>query len=131
VIWIGCASIAIGNPAMSRMSGKADVGRAYRFDSGVADGFTGALHAATQMPRPTRGKAHMRASGSNCCAKIRPLGRPIEYIVTLNAYAPRPVNLQCIGKVLRAKLAVREGNAHAPAYEIAATLERYEFVRVQ
>ena len=52
------------------------------------------------------------------------LGSPIEYIVTLNASGPQPVNLRCIGKVLRA-----EPEPGAAAYEVAATLERYEFVR--
>ena len=49
-------------------------------------------------------------------------GTPIEYIVTLNKVGSQPVNLRCIGKVLRAEPA-------AGAYRIAATLERYEFVR--
>ena len=54
------------------------------------------------------------------------LGGPIEYIITLNHEGPQPVNLRCIGKVLRAERA--ESNAD-PAYQIAATLERYEFIR--
>src|SRR5947208_12981349 len=54
------------------------------------------------------------------------LGGPIEYIITLNHEGPQPVNLRCIGKVLRAERA--EANAD-PAYQIAATLERYEFIR--
>jgi hypothetical protein len=49
-------------------------------------------------------------------------GTPIEYIVTLNTTGEHPVNLRCMGKVLRAEPA--DG-----AYQIAATLERYEFVR--
>ena len=57
------------------------------------------------------------------------LGSPIEYIVTLNADGPQPVNLRCIGKVLRSELLPGEDQAQAPAYQIAATLERYEFVR--
>lgn len=55
------------------------------------------------------------------------LGSPIEYIVTLNAHAPQPVNLRCVGKVLRSVLIADGGEV---AYQIAATLERYEFVRI-
>jgi hypothetical protein len=55
------------------------------------------------------------------------LGGPIEYVITLNHDGPQPVNLRCIGKVLRAERL--EVNAEPRAYQIAATLERYEFVR--
>lgn len=52
----------------------------------------------------------------------------IEYVITLND-GPEIVNLRCVGKVLRCE----RGNpayAEGPlAYQIAATLERYEFVR--
>jgi hypothetical protein len=55
------------------------------------------------------------------------LGGPIEYIITLNHDGPQPVNLRCVGKVLRSE---RTHFAEEPkAYQIAATLERYEFVR--
>ena len=50
------------------------------------------------------------------------LGGPIEYIITLNHDGPQIVSLRCIGKVLRAE-------RMDAAYQIAATLERYEFVR--
>ncbi len=53
------------------------------------------------------------------------LGGPIEYIITLNHEGPQAVNLRCIGKVLRSERSV-EGSR---AYQIAATLERYEFIR--
>jgi hypothetical protein len=55
------------------------------------------------------------------------LGRPIEYVVTLNADGPQPVSLRCVGKVLRSKLVAED---QTPAYQVAATLERYEFVRL-
>ncbi len=55
------------------------------------------------------------------------LGSPIEYVVTLNAQGPQPVSLRCVGKVLRAKLVAEN---ETPAYQVAATLERYEFVRL-
>ena len=56
------------------------------------------------------------------------LGGPIEYIITLNHDGPQAVNLRCIGKVLRAEPA-DNGLEQVPAFQIAATLERYEFVR--
>ncbi|MBZ5585916.1 MAG: PilZ domain-containing protein [Acidobacteriia bacterium] len=56
------------------------------------------------------------------------LGGPIEYIITLNHDGVRPVSLRCIGKVLRAER-IEENGAGIPGYQVAATLERYEFVR--
>lgn len=51
----------------------------------------------------------------------------IEYVITLNE-GPT-VNLRCVGKVVRCE---RENPIYAEtplAYQVAATLERYEFVR--
>jgi len=56
------------------------------------------------------------------------LGGPIEYVITLNQEGPQPVNLRCIGKVVRSQR-LEGGRADIPAYQVAATLERYEFVR--
>jgi hypothetical protein len=56
------------------------------------------------------------------------LGGPIEYVITLNRDGPQVVNLRCIGKVVRAQ-PTDEGLEPVPAFQIAATLERYEFVR--
>ncbi len=56
-------------------------------------------------------------------------GGAIEYIIKLNDNGPQPVSLRCIGKVIRSERMV---NGHAEenlAYQIAATLERYEFVK--
>ena len=58
------------------------------------------------------------------------LNGPIEYIITLNQDGVPGVNLRCIGKVLRAER-LESGREDMPAYQIAATLERYEFVRQQ
>jgi len=58
-------------------------------------------------------------------------GSPIEYIVTLNASGPKPVNLRCIGKVVRAEPDLGAAEKPAVGYEIAATLERYEFMRAR
>lgn len=56
------------------------------------------------------------------------LGGPIEYVITLNHEGAHSVNLRCMGKVLRAVRVPPEADEHL-AYQIAATLERYEFVR--
>ena len=53
------------------------------------------------------------------------LGGPIEYIIALNHDHPQVVNLRCVGKVLRAE---RMENGKV-SHQVAATLERYEFVR--
>ena len=55
------------------------------------------------------------------------LGGPIEYIITLNLDGPQSVNLRCMGKVLRADRIPTDDQK--PGFQIAATLERYEFVR--
>jgi len=56
------------------------------------------------------------------------LGGPIEYVITLNQDGSQSVNLRCIGKVVRSQR-LESGQADIPAYQVAATLERYEFVR--
>jgi hypothetical protein len=56
------------------------------------------------------------------------LGGPIEYIITLNQDGVQSVNLRCIGKVVRSQR-LESGRSDMAAYQIAATLERYEFVR--
>jgi hypothetical protein len=53
-------------------------------------------------------------------------GGPIEYVIALNADGPQPVSIRCIGKVVRAE---RMMSPDAPSFEVAATLERYEFAR--
>jgi hypothetical protein len=58
------------------------------------------------------------------------VGDTIEYIITLPARAPgeEGVKLHCVGKVLRLDRP-RGPNANKHVRAIAATLERYEFVR--
>lgn len=59
------------------------------------------------------------------------LGGPIEYVITLNHEGPQSVNLRCMGKVVRSdRLDPRASDGHSN-FQIAATLERYEFVREQ
>jgi hypothetical protein len=57
------------------------------------------------------------------------LGGPIEYIIMLNQDSPQPVNLRCVGKVMRAERTQFIAEEDPTTYQIAATLERYEFVR--
>ena len=47
------------------------------------------------------------------------LGQPLEYLITLPGRPGNEIRLRCVGKVIR----------HANEAEIAATLERYEFLR--
>jgi hypothetical protein len=56
------------------------------------------------------------------------LGGPIEYVITLNSDSSQSVNLRCIGKIIRSETAQTPGDT-AAGCQIAATLERYEFVR--
>jgi hypothetical protein len=62
--------------------------------------------------------------------RVPDLGGPIEYLIVLNRECPQPVTLHCMGRVLRAD---RVGSTPDDSvnFQIAATLERYEFVRGQ
>ena len=51
------------------------------------------------------------------------IGGPIEYVITLIDESNNPVNLRCVGKVVR-----QIGAPDRPG-AVAATMERYEFVR--
>jgi hypothetical protein len=57
-------------------------------------------------------------------------GGPIEYVITLTHSEAQVVNLRCLGKIVRSDRVDHPGRDEAsPAYRVAATLERYEFVR--
>ena len=56
-----------------------------------------------------------------------PLGRTIEYIVTLTSVRGVQVDLRCIGKVVRLENSAAE--PQTPAFRVAATLDRYQFIR--
>ena len=56
------------------------------------------------------------------------LGGPIEYLITLYLNGVSPLTLRCMGKVLRSERIAINGDDRR-RYQIAATLERYEFVR--
>jgi hypothetical protein len=57
------------------------------------------------------------------------LGGPIEYVITLTHNGAQVVNLRCMGKIVRADGVEPGRDGASPAYRVAATLERYEFVR--
>jgi hypothetical protein len=57
------------------------------------------------------------------------LGGPIEYVIVLNREGPQSVSLRCMGKVLRADRVAADPDEQIASFQIAATLERYEFVR--
>ena len=51
------------------------------------------------------------------------IGGRIEYVITLSGSTP-PVRIRCLGKVLRSDRPEPEG-----LFEVAVTMERYQFVR--
>jgi len=53
------------------------------------------------------------------------VGDRIEYLITLSGSNP-PVRIRCLGKVLRSQDPPGAEDGH---YEIAVTMERYQFVR--
>jgi hypothetical protein len=56
---------------------------------------------------------------------------PIEYVITLNHDGTQPVNLRCVGKIVRLERTAPAVGESPQAYQVAATLERYEFIREQ
>ena len=57
------------------------------------------------------------------------IGEPIEYTISLNASGD--LDLHCLGKVTRLDMAERNGVEPDKPFEVAATVERYEFVRAR
>lgn len=53
----------------------------------------------------------------------------IEYVIELNHEGPQTVHLRCIGKVVRLQRNKEDIVEGSTAYQVAATLERYQFVR--
>lgn len=53
------------------------------------------------------------------------VGDRVEYLITLSGSNP-PVRIRCLGKVMRAQ---EPPTADEGQYEIAVTIERYQFVR--
>ncbi len=57
------------------------------------------------------------------------VGGRIEYLITLSGSNP-PVRIRCLGKVLRSQEPSKPSDGQADGhYEIAVTMERYQFVR--
>jgi hypothetical protein len=57
------------------------------------------------------------------------LGGTIVYVIVLNHEGLQSTSLRCIGRIVRADLVGTGQNEDYPNYQIAATLERYEFMR--
>jgi hypothetical protein len=58
------------------------------------------------------------------------VGQPIEYLITFHPGTKGELRLRCVGKVVRLQGPAPEAtNGHASSVGIAATLERYEFIR--
>jgi hypothetical protein len=83
------------------------------------------LHLGDQRVNRTE-KTRDISSGGVCFMSRNAVevGGRIEYVITLSGSNP-PVRIRCLGKVLR---------SHKPAadnglFEIAVTMERYQFVR--
>ena len=75
---------------------------------------------------------NISSSGVLFAAEREPdLGGAIEYIITLNHEGSQSVNLRCMGKILRADRMQNGDGDQGWAFQVAATLERYEFVRVR
>lgn len=55
------------------------------------------------------------------------VGEPVEYVINLTASGD--VNLRCLGKVTRLGETAEKPQDVAKPFEMAVTLERYEFVR--
>lgn len=51
------------------------------------------------------------------------IGGRIEYMIAISKGSP-PVRIRCLGRVLRSRQATSE-----TSFEVAVTMERYEFVR--
>lgn len=78
---------------------------------------------AAQIPETARTR-NISSGGVLFTSKTKiDIGGAIEYLIQLNTSAATPVKLHCIGKVLRLE---QESES---AYSIAATLERYQFLR--
>jgi hypothetical protein len=79
------------------------------------------------MPQDARTR-NISASGVLFTADAQvPLGGTIEYVVTLTNVRGVEVNLRCSGKVVRSEKPAPE--LTQDGYLIAATLDRYQFVR--
>lgn len=58
-------------------------------------------------------------------------GESVEYLIALapGSEAPWPVNLRCLGKVLRFEEALTDEKDPDRPFRLAASIDRYQFVR--
>ena len=57
------------------------------------------------------------------------IGGPIEYVITLAAVSSGIINIRCMGKVLRMERIPPAIDSLHQSFQVAASLERYEFLR--
>ena len=101
--------------------------RTRRFQLQLPLSITRAGAESVTLPGVTR---NISSSGVLFTTEREPdLGGPIEYVIVLNRDGPQSVSLRCMGKVLRADPIGISPDNDGNNYQIAATLERYEFVR--
>ena len=75
---------------------------------------------------------NISSSGVLFTAEREPdIGGPIEYVITLNHDGPQSINLRCMGKVIRSDRVDPRATEGQGSFQVAATLERYEFIREQ
>ena len=88
------------------------------------------VRPSNRQTRITGETVNISSNGVLFCAECAlEEGEPIEYYITLPT-APSPLErlrLHCVGKVVRSAEASVEGSSGV--YQIAATMERYEFTR--
>ncbi len=85
------------------------------------------LGTATQLESGLT--ANISSSGVLFTSQSRPsVGGVVEYSITLNPGEDTPVNVRCVGKVLRCRSV--DEPPEPTRYQVAVTLERYEFVRL-
>ena len=85
------------------------------------------------IPVHLTGETHNMSSGGVLFTSqsLMEIGEPIEYLVTLpsTVSAGTQVRIRCMGKVTRAESRENAELISERPYSIAATLERYEFIR--
>ena len=90
------------------------------------------LVKAGGAPITTRGETRNVSSGGVLFASDTAVdvGQPIEYFISLPPMPNQPaVRIRCLGKVLRLAKGHTTRNGDLHRVEVAATMDRYEFIR--
>lgn len=81
---------------------------------------------AVEVSEPSLTRDISSGGVSFTSSKELDVGGSIEYVITLNSEPTRVLSLHCVGKVLRFEKVPGDSSDR---FAVAATLERYEFVR--